>query len=286
MLTLAQCAGGLTASGIILQRATARHLAAASLPTTLLRQKQTMKSSTLQICVGNEAGDLDSIVSAIATSFLKNALHQHNTSSSTSSTTTTTTCAIPLIPFPRSEFRLRRDAVYLFSLVGFQFDEISESPIELIFSDELDQALQKCDPASSSSSSSGSCSSEAASLELVLTDHNKRTIQHTALDDAIVVEIIDHHADSGDHPNVVGSQRNVVGGALSFFFFCFFMSPLLFSHTDFSSFFPSFSFFPFLFLFRRTCICVYACHRVTPSKRCRHPSRTKSFTSSNHYLRC
>ena len=230
MLTLAQCAGGLTASGIILQRATARHLAAASLPTTLLRQKQTMKSSTLQICVGNEAGDLDSIVSAIATSFLKNALHQHNTSSSTTTTTTTTTtCAIPLIPFPRSEFRLRRDAVYLFSLVGFQFDEISESPIELIFSDELDQALQKCDPASSSSSS-GSCSSEAASLELVLTDHNKRTIQHTALDDAIVVEIIDHHADSGDHPNVVGSQRNVVGGALSFFLFCSFMSPLLSSH--------------------------------------------------------
>ena len=73
MLALAQCASGLTASGIILQRATAR---AASLPTTLLRQKQTIKSSTLQICVGNEAGDLDSIVSAIATSFLKNASGQ------------------------------------------------------------------------------------------------------------------------------------------------------------------------------------------------------------------
>ena len=39
MLALAQCASGLTASGIILQRATAR---AASLPTTLLRQKQTI----------------------------------------------------------------------------------------------------------------------------------------------------------------------------------------------------------------------------------------------------
>lgn len=196
---LLTAAGGIAAGGILLQRATARHLAsAAALPITLLRQRQASKSASLQICVGNEAGDLDSIVSSIAISFLKNALHQHTT------TTTTTTRAIPLMPFPRSEFRLRRDAVYLFSLVGFQFDETSESPVELIFSDELERALEE-----------DAAASEQPVLQLILTDHNKRTIEHSKLTNVRVVEIVDHHADSGDHPNVVGSDRNIVSGLAS-----------------------------------------------------------------------
>ena len=44
---------------------------------------------------------------------------------------------------------------------------------------------------------------------LILTDHNKRTIEHSLLNDAAVIAIVDHHADSGDHAEVVGMNATL-----------------------------------------------------------------------------
>ena len=76
-----------------------------------------MATDKIIFAVGNEAGDLDSIVSSIGIAWLYNALD-----------TTDATRVVPLIPFPRSEFRLRRDVVYLFHLVGFHLNQHWDDP--------------------------------------------------------------------------------------------------------------------------------------------------------------
>ena len=156
-------------------------------PRTLQLQQQRQPQhpqQPLTFCVGNEAGDLDSIVSSIATAYLHTAAHATRT--------------VPLLPFNRAEFRLRRDAVFLFNLVGFDLDTQS-APKEVIFLDELDGFLAR----------------ELEStlpIALILTDHNKRTLDHPALQHARVQEIVDHHTDSGDHSDIQGPLRNIVSG--------------------------------------------------------------------------
>ena len=128
---------------------------------------------------GNEACDLDSIVSAVGQAFL---LSRSSVELSES---------VPVIPIARADFRLRRDAVYLFKLAGFKLDG-EEAPTELIFLDDL--------PA------------EPCFQTVWLTDHNSQTLVHPAIGDAPVVGITDHHSDSCDHTHVTKKKRNIVGG--------------------------------------------------------------------------
>lgn len=180
---------GLTSAAILLlKRARCRRQFATStnkLPFLLQSfHKNIHQQSSLCICTGNQAGDLDSIVSAIGIAYLKNALNTNSNS---------TTLTLPLLPFPRSEFRLRRDALFLFNLIGFNLDNATNSPLELLFLDDLETLPN-------------------VPVELILTDHNSRTLQHSYLQYAHVIEIIDHHTDSKDHPKVTGKKRNVVSG--------------------------------------------------------------------------
>ena len=127
--------GGVTIS--LLKRARARATFSSffpsTFPSTLAQQHhKTVATDKIIFAVGNEAGDLDSIVSSIGIAWLYNALD-----------TTDATRVVPLIPFPRSEFRLRRDVVYLFHLVGFHLNKTDESPQELVFIDEVDAFLHK-----------------------------------------------------------------------------------------------------------------------------------------------
>jgi exopolyphosphatase len=175
----------------LIRRAGANAARRRSLPSALLTQRQQYqygRDQKLILVVGNEAGDLDSIVSSIGMAYLKSVVNK--------------TPCVPLIPFTREEFRLRRDAVYLFDLVGFVLCQTNESPKELVFVNELDEFLKD---------SAGT--KVNFPIELILTDHNKRTIDHPLLENAKVIEIIDHHTDSGDHPNVQGpGKRNIVAG--------------------------------------------------------------------------
>merc|ERR1712194_832632 len=92
--------------------------------------------------MGNEAGDLDSIVSALCMAFLITA--QTNTST------------IPYVQFPRADFQLRPDAVLLFQSAGFGLDE-QMAPKCLTFSDELSLHELASNP----------------NVSVVLTDHNE-----------------------------------------------------------------------------------------------------------------
>ncbi len=114
------------------------------------------------IVIGNEAADLDSMVSAILYGQLTSARKPSGTPP-----------AVPVINCPRGDFPLRTEAVYLFATLGIDVDA-------LVFIDEIDlEALHR-----------------AGRLRLTLVDHNILSAGQEKYADAVEA-IIDHHADGG-----------------------------------------------------------------------------------------
>lgn len=142
---------------------------------------------SVQIVMGNEAADLDSMASSVLYAYYK-----YTTTDSSGKT-----AFIPLINIPREDFKLRTEAVYLFSEAGID-------PSLLLFSEDVDLDSLKA----------------KGSLKLTLIDHNKLASFQEKYADC-VVEIIDHHKDeglfSGASPRIiepVGSAATLVAEAL------------------------------------------------------------------------
>ncbi|XP_040901275.1 exopolyphosphatase PRUNE1 [Toxotes jaculatrix] len=109
------------------------------------------------VVLGNEACDVDSMVSALAYAFLL------------SKTVHSEMLALPLLNIRQSDLVLRSDNVFLLRQTGL-------SPELLLFRDQLDlRALQR-----------------AGRLQLTLVDHNVLPSSDSDLEGA-VVEVIDHH---------------------------------------------------------------------------------------------
>lgn len=132
---------------------------------------------TVQVMLGNEAADADSIVSSIVYAYLK---HQKSEEAGVSSV-----LHLPVLPIPREELVLRCDVSSLFT--ELQIDQQA-----LCFVNEF--------PWQHAQFSSG-----AVPLHLTLLDHNalntKRMVPAAASSDdqMRVVEILDHHMDLGKH---------------------------------------------------------------------------------------
>lgn len=140
------------------------------------------KEDRLQVVLGNEAADLDSMASSLLYAYY---LREQNKERRPLS--------LPVINIPRADFGLRTEAVWLFQEAGVDINL-------LVFSDEIDlPAMQAADR-----------------LELVLVDHNKLPAAWTDWE-ASVVEILDHHADEGLYSHAkraiapVGSCATLVG---------------------------------------------------------------------------
>ena len=141
----------------------------------------------IQIVIGNEAADLDSMASAVMYAYCK----------SLGASADDKTVYVPMINIPRADFKLRTEAAFLFSYAGINTDW-------LFFSEDIDlDAMNK-----------------AGTLELVLIDHNKLATNQSILENA-VVEIIDHHKDEELYLTAskrviepVGSSATLVAEAL------------------------------------------------------------------------
>lgn len=126
------------------------------------------------VSIGNDAGDLDSLVSSIAAANWQ----------------PIGTCSrgwplwVPVAPFPRADFRLRQDACLLFRHVGLEFDD-SGAPKDLLHLDEVE-----ADAASRWA---------AGGLGIALVDHNVCLPGVKAVFGDRVVAIIDHHNDEQCH---------------------------------------------------------------------------------------
>jgi len=144
-------------------------------------------AATIQVVMGNEAADLDSMASSVLYAYYKAQAAGHNGS----------TAFVPLINVPREDFKLRTEAVYLFHEAGID-------PALLLFADEVNLETLKA----------------KGRLKLTLIDHNKLASFQARLADC-VVEIIDHHNDEGlfavASPRIiepVGSAATLVAEAL------------------------------------------------------------------------
>jgi hypothetical protein len=129
--------------------------------------------------IGNEAGDLDSVVSAIGY-----AEWQAEASAGSG------VLFVPVAPFDSRDFALRRDVSALFSHIGAPFDR-DGAPACLLHADEVGAAASRWRAAANATRGGG--------LGLALTDHNRATRATRELIGERVVAIVDHHQDERCH---------------------------------------------------------------------------------------
>jgi exopolyphosphatase len=128
--------------------------------------------------IGNEAADLDSMVSAILYGRLASARGASDAPP-----------VVPVVNCPRGDFVLRTEAVYLFAALGLDLEA-------LLFIDEIDlERLHR-----------------AGRLRLTLVDHNILSADQADHADAVAA-IIDHHQDGGLYPQAKPRTIEPVGSA-------------------------------------------------------------------------
>ncbi|KAI9015163.1 hypothetical protein BC832DRAFT_589616 [Gaertneriomyces semiglobifer] len=128
----------------------------------------------ITLVIGNEASDLDSLVSSIAFSCLRH--RQHSSADAR--------IYVPVVPIPRKDFPLRTECTYALRTC-FQSNSFSDA---LIFWDDFELVVPKL----------------PATTEVVLTDHNVPSSVLQALITQFgwrISGIIDHHQDSGLFPD-------------------------------------------------------------------------------------
>jgi len=144
--------------------------------------KLTFDSTRRQVfVVGNEAADVDSLVSAYAMAELLDGSEIQG---------------VALAQIPREEFRLRGDALALFLEAGIEL-AADGTPVRLCFWDEV-------------------CRDTLSSLpsrSVVLTDHNKMTAQAAEIFEGRVEQILDHHAKTNSHPEARTEIAEDLGSA-------------------------------------------------------------------------
>ena len=126
------------------------------------------------VVMGNEAADLDSLVSSLTYSWY---LHLNSPAETT----------IPFVHIPRSDFKLRAEAVFLFAEAGVSSDL-------LLFAEDVDLEKLYSD----------------GNLNLVLVDHNRLASGQAGMIDA-VTEILDHHTDEKYYPSGIPAVIKPVG---------------------------------------------------------------------------
>jgi exopolyphosphatase len=143
------------------------------------------------VIIGNEAGDADSIISALTLGYVM---------SSSRNNTALLQQHVPVVSISRAEMELRRDAAILLDLVGIDIQK-------LLY---LDDAIVKDNLLIPSASTSSEQDPDVSSLSITLVDHNRLRHMFSHLN-PYVTEIIDHHQDEGYHGHVVAEygKRNI-----------------------------------------------------------------------------
>jgi len=147
----------------------------------------------VHVTIGNEAGDADSIVSALVHGHvlsLEERIEQRQEGRSLN------TLYAPVVGVPRYDLPLRRETTLLLKMAGV----------------DLDRVLCVDDPPSIPSllreSDDDGTSSTGGVTKISLLDHNRirSSLQHL---EGGIVEILDHHEDELAHSHVEGDNRNV-----------------------------------------------------------------------------
>lgn len=151
-----------------------------------------VKNNPKLVVMGNEAGDADSILSALALSFV---LDQQRGSYSDESS-----AVIPLVSIPKEDLSLRPDVVLLLKAANIDSEKL------FYLSDNL--SLQNLFQSSQPSKDRPASEEWVQNLSICLTDHNSIRYNLSHLRDNVCL-IVDHHQDEENHPKVTGTSRDI-----------------------------------------------------------------------------
>eukprot|EP00638_Chattonella_subsalsa_P006371 CAMPEP_0117749502 /NCGR_PEP_ID=MMETSP0947-20121206/9771_1 /TAXON_ID=44440 /ORGANISM="Chattonella subsalsa, Strain CCMP2191" /LENGTH=397 /DNA_ID=CAMNT_0005567411 /DNA_START=160 /DNA_END=1353 /DNA_ORIENTATION=- len=132
----------------------------------------TTSTSKIHVVTGNEAADADSIISSICFAYYLSESQKDSNK-----------IFIPLMSIPSQDFLLRRETSILIEMAGIH-------PQDILFAGDINfQSFHSRNL-----------------LEMSLTDHN---VLHPSLQEysSLLVQIVDHHQDMGEHPEVTGENR-------------------------------------------------------------------------------
>ena len=160
---------------------------------TFIAKIKPSNAGPVHFVIGNEACDADSTVSAITVAYLRS---QCIVSVSPATVSPIPVC--PVIACPRSDLQFRPETVKL-------LQQASLKPDDLVFLDDLSGEL---DPL---------LLQNKDLLTLTLTDHNTGSLQGKLGLGPSVLEIIDHHEDSGGIKHVQGPLRRIEFGTTAGF---------------------------------------------------------------------
>jgi len=135
------------------------------------------------VIIGNEAGDADSIISALTLGYV--------TSFNNNSPPDNNTVQVPIVSIPRAEMELRRDAALLLDMVGINVEQ-------LLYIDDDIVVTKHLLPSSADSS-------DTLDSTITLVDHNRLRPMFSHLN-SLVTEIVDHHKDESHHEQVVADS--------------------------------------------------------------------------------
>jgi len=142
--------------------------------------------SKVHLIMGNEAGDADSIISALALSYIQQQQHLKNEDIEE-------TIVLPIVSVPRADISLRRDVMLLLDLAGItNLDDLLYIDDDLVTRHLLPSTL-----------------STTSKATLTLVDHNRirSSLSHLS---SMVTEIVDHHEDENSHEQVVGAEKRSI----------------------------------------------------------------------------
>jgi len=144
--------------------------------------------SKVHLIIGNEAGDADSIISALTLSYIQ----QQQYLKSAKKDTEGKKIVLPIVSVPRADISLRRDVMLLLDLAGI----INLDDLLYIDNDLVTRHLL---PPTSTTSSKAT---------LTLVDHNRirSSLSHLS---SMVTEIVDHHEDEKSHEQVDSDRRSI-----------------------------------------------------------------------------
>jgi len=146
----------------------------------------------VQVVMGNESCDLDSIVSAIVYARMLGAPFPKAGGGDEPAGTEAApppVCVVPLLNIPKADLNLRRDVVFV-------FEQLELNPDDLLFIDDPAVDLHALQA--------------AGRLSLALVDHNVLAGRHSELGSS-VTSILDHHVDEKKYPHVAVQEIRPVG---------------------------------------------------------------------------
>ncbi|KAJ3107802.1 hypothetical protein HDU97_003150 [Phlyctochytrium planicorne] len=157
---------------------------------TLLAEIPKGVKKNVTVVIGNEAADLDSVVSAVSYAFLRECISNNEDPKSNRT-------YLPVIHIPRRDFSIRTDCTFALSH-AFPPKDHGDLTAQLTFVDEIDLDAM----------------SSTCDLRLVLTDHN-RLAPSLSRFSHLVQGVLDHHKDEGLSLDAVPRIIEPVGSATS-----------------------------------------------------------------------